>query len=121
MTAKIPAKDQLTEAIKDGNDNFDNCLVLNQNGNFHVVPLSDFKRYDTDNDYIARNEDTYARHGYVGVGASRDADFVAMTYKEFLEAWLMHLTTGETKMLCDGSKVSQKTEQELLTEIEAKI
>lgn len=121
MTAKIPAKDQLIEAIKNGNDNLDNCLVLNENSKFHVIPLDDFTRYENENTYIARNENTYARHGYIGVGASRDAEFISIIYKEFLTAWLTYLSNGDTQILCDGSQVSEKTEQELLVEIEEKV
>lgn len=80
---------QLKKAIENGNKNIDNRLILNEDGNFEIVP------YETESDaiefdkkrYVTRWETFDKGNDYVGKKAADDIEFLNKTYKYALSVW----------------------------------
>ena len=85
-------KEQLVQVIANSNDSVDNILILDQNGLFIVVPLSEFI---FDYQYVTRWEAFDAYNDYVGEEASKDEGYLEKIMEWAVIAWKKFQLNGE--------------------------
>jgi len=106
-------QEDIREAIRSGDDNKANVLIVDLNGKVKLV-----ERYPgiVEDPRIAVRNETYAPgNGYVGVDAALDDKFIYQEYLAMLGGWAVHLRTGKTNIYVET--VPSKSESELLREI----
>lgn len=113
---RTPSRDQLKSIIAQGDDSFNNSLILNPHGfyelrNFHTLNFS-----IKDPTILHRHETFSAGNDYVGQEASEDQSLIDELYSTSLEHWLINLKYGRLNMYSDHH--TQKTAEELIIEIE---
>lgn len=105
-------EDQLREVILNGDDSYNNSLVVDFDGYLHLVP---FKRA-VENIYAVRFETFVAGNGYVGNKTSLEG--LEETYLSLLDGWSTHLI-GHNIVYRDYP--SNQTKEELIAEIQETI
>jgi len=97
----MPTRQQLVNEIKEGNDNFNNRLILKLNGEFEIVPFHTSE--DAQNfellEYVTRWETFDAGNDYVGIEASKDNGLIEEIMNWAECAWREYKVTGEIKIL----------------------
>lgn len=114
----IPTRDQLKAVLINGDDEYTNSLVIDSEGVIRLVPLINRAPFEIKN-FPVRYESFQAGNGYVGFGASNDADHIENTYMALLEAWFLHVNTGRSFYRDYTS--GDHTEQELINKINAEV
>ncbi|MGH4137653.1 hypothetical protein [Clostridium sp.] len=89
-------KEELVQAIANGNDSVDNILILQQNGLFVVVPVFEFS---CDFQCVTRWETFYEGNCYVGKEASKDErhvekimEWAEIAWKKFQDTAQLNIT-----------------------------
>jgi hypothetical protein len=109
----VPSREELVSVMKNGNDKYNNSLILNVFGNFELRSFHNITIEDPT--IIVRNETFGAENEYVGPKPAQDNKFIDELYAGCLEGWLKHLQTGETGIYCDNH--SKSTPEELIERI----
>ena len=84
-------KQEIYEVLNEGNDSYNNVLVIDYDGNPHLFNWDEYCQDDIER-YPVRLEVFCAGNGYVGVNVkSSEIDDI---YRCCLEGWEMHLSSG---------------------------
>ncbi|OLN21452.1 hypothetical protein BTO30_14945 [Domibacillus antri] len=102
-------EEDLEKVLIEGDDNYNNSLVIDFNGNLHLKRFNDAKH----GPYAVRFETFVAGNGYVGSASS--LSHTENTYLSLLDGWLSHLK-GHDKVYRDYP--SSKSKEQLLQEIQ---
>ncbi len=87
-----PDREQLKQVIAAGDDQVNNCLILNANGKFELRQSPPFNQLLNNPFIIVRHETSIQGNGYVGLEASKDDRLIDhMCYWASLEHWKNHL------------------------------
>jgi len=105
-------EEQLREVILNGNDSYNNSLVVDFDGYLHLVRFKNA----IDNLYAVRFETFVAGNGYVGDKTS--LEHLENTYLSLLDGWSTHLISHDTVY---RDYPSNQTKEELIAEIEQAI
>lgn len=102
-------KEEVAEVLKKGNDEVSNSLVVDYDGNVHLIP---FGYGSHTNGYAVRFETFQAGNGYVGPKSK--LNHLNGTYQTLMEAWVTHLNTGdeEYRDYMKGDKTIEQLKQE---------
>ncbi|WP_337034768.1 hypothetical protein [Paenibacillus illinoisensis] len=101
-------KSEVEDVLRKGNDETHNTLVIDYDGLARLVPTRTVKS----GGFAVSIEGFQAGNGYVGPGSQ--LNHLNNTYKTLLEAWLIHLETGDTvhRDYSDGKKTEEELQQE---------
>lgn len=97
---RLFAVEEVREAIRRGNDNQHNSLIITLDGYPQVVKRE--PSMVTQPYFAVRNETTHAGNGYVGEEAAQDSNYVRNQYRDSLQAYLTHIETGKVGIYTDG-------------------
>ena len=89
-------RDEISAVIGLGNDNFDNRLVIDENG---VPFLLQSPTFPVETLYPVRFEIWGSGNDYVGNGATQDTEFINEVYTSALEYWLAYLQSGRPQYI----------------------
>jgi hypothetical protein len=113
----MPNKEQLRAVIASGDDEHANSLILRLDGNFELRQRPPFDINKNDPTVVLRYETFAPGNDYIGLEASRDESHINNLFRSSLEAWLIHLRTGETRAYSD--MLPTESSEQLKNEIEA--
>lgn len=83
-------KEDVRKVISMGNDQYNNKLVVDEDGNVLLAQDQIVKE-----GFVVLNGDTFiAGNDYVGLEASKDDEFIENEYERLLSAWELHLESG---------------------------
>lgn len=110
-------KSEVEEVLRKGNDDVYSSLVVDYDGNVHLVPTMS----DSREGYAVRIEGFQPGAGYVGPNSQ--LNHLNHTYKVLLEAWIVHLQTGDNEYrdYSDGRRTVEELQKEaerLVSEME---
>lgn len=108
----IPSKKQYINLIKYGDDSIDKKILLNTDGTFELISNEDF---NFDLDYVGRSETLDAWNDYVGIGASKDVEYINNSYTMFLKSWLKYIENGTKHQYLD--LYGPEKEEEIINKI----
>ncbi|MDQ6994720.1 MAG: hypothetical protein Q9M18_03900 [Mariprofundaceae bacterium] len=105
--APIPQQSQMIEVVASLTVGTAWLLYLNPAGQFAALDSNAEKIIGNLN--IAVRGEIASSEGYIGVVASQNENLMDVTYRQFLEAWLEHLTTSNMSIFVpDVEKLSEK-------------
>ena len=112
MPSYILTREDLLKVVRNGDDRFDNILVLDFQGKPHLIRITDDYKHTEAASYPIRHErfPKNSRH----VGGSISISNNEAIYLTFLKKWCAHLKTG--KML-SVDHYTNSTEDEILNEL----
>lgn len=102
----LATKEEINEVLRNGDNEKYNMLVIDFDGQPKLIQ-------DVHRGYAVRFEGYGAKGNYVGRGISQH--HVNKTYKLYLEAWLLHLTSGQ--MVFKDHLLDDSSEDELISKI----
>ncbi len=105
-------REQIKEVLKEGDDSYNNCLVIDYDGLPQLLKLINQMPYLVTS-YPVRLETFNARNRYVGDHIK--IDDVDETYMALLETWNLHILTG--RQFYRDYVSGDKKEEELIDEI----
>ncbi|SEO90698.1 hypothetical protein SAMN04487895_11471 [Paenibacillus sophorae] len=93
-------KQDIVDAVSQGDDSFDNSVVLTLDGKVLVVTL-DEAQTNPDN-YAVRHETFDSGDDYIGLEASKDEKLIELIYNNLCIGWEKHKKLGRTSVSADG-------------------
>lgn len=112
-----PDREQLKQVIAAGDDQVNNCPILNANGKFELRQAPPFNQLLNDPSIIVRHETCIQGNGYVGLEASKDNRLIDdLFYWPSLEYWKNHLRHNFTQEYSDTS--ATQTIEEIKRELD---
>ena len=109
-------KEEIIEALKKGNDNYYNRLVINKDGYIELIQPKEVEYLEIFK-YPVLGYEFPAKNNMVGETAPIDR-YIEDVYLLMLDAWYEHLRCGENECLSDYVSLSQ---EELLKEINCEL
>ncbi len=117
MRAKhLFTKEEIIEALKNGNDNYYNRLVINKDGYIELIQPKEIEYLEIFK-YPVLGYEFPAKNNMIGKKAPVDR-YIEDVYILMLDAWYGHLRCGESERLSDYVSLSQ---EELLKEINCEL
>lgn len=94
----LPNKEQLKEVIANGNDQYDNVLILKLDGKFQLFQRLGESTIE-DLSYVTRWETFDSFNDYVGQGAAKDDWHIDRIMDWASKAWQEYKSSGKTNIV----------------------
>lgn len=113
------SKKDLAKLILNGNDQFMNTIVVNENGELELISSEEVNNYVSLKKYPVIGPEFYPRSNDIGPLSKYTEEELSRLYLYLLDAWHRHLIDGRRKTLYDYLDLSE--EEELLKKIDIEI